>query len=146
MADSCKACDWIAKAETKSNLVWANELWILRHSAPPAPALGWLTLHSRRHISGAIEFTDAEAADFGGLVKDISQALVDATGALRVYFASMSEGTPHFHVHFVPRYEGGPKGWDAFADMARARDGLTNVDESKVPGVIAFVRDRLEKR
>src|SRR5258706_11879811 len=96
--ESCKACDWIAKAQSKPNFVWANDLWVLRHSAAPYPALGWMTMHSRRHISGAVAFNDAEVAEFGQVMKAISQAQVDATGAQRVYLGSLSEGTPHFHV------------------------------------------------
>lgn len=141
--DSCKACDWIEKAKSKPNLIWANERWVLRHSAAPYPALGWMTMHSRRHIPGAIAFNDAEAKEFGDVIRKVSQAQVDATGAVRVYLGSLSEGTPHFHVHLVPRYEGGPKSWDAFNDLARAREGLTVVDAARVEEVISQVGAQL---
>ena len=140
---TCKACDWIAKAQSKDNFVWANDRWVLRHSAAPYPALGWMTMHSRRHIPGAVGFLEDEAREFGEVVQAVSQAQIDATGAERVYLGSLSEGTPHFHVHFVPRYEGGPKGWDAFADLARAREGLTNVDADRVEEVMMRVASQL---
>jgi diadenosine tetraphosphate (Ap4A) HIT family hydrolase len=146
VAADCKACERVAKAgPNDASLVWMNELWMLRHSAAPYPTLGWMTLHSRRHIPGVVGFTDAEAADFGRVLKHISQALIDATGAQRVYLGSLSEGTPHFHVHLVPRYAEGPSGWDAFGDLDRARKGLTTVDAGRVGEVISVVGERLTK-
>ena len=144
--EDCKACKWIAKEDEKSNLVWSNENWVLRHSAAPYPALGWMTMHSRRHIPGVVALTDTESAELGKVLKEVSQAQIDATGALRVYIGSLSEGTPHFHLHLVPRFEGGPKGWDAFADLQRARDGLTDVDAEKVEKVIDAVGAQLKQR
>jgi len=142
----CKACLRVTKAgPNDSSLVWMNDRWMLRHTGAPYAALGWMTLHSKRHIPGAIGFTDDEAAEFGKVVKDVSQALIDATGAERVYLGSLSEGTPHFHVHFVPRYTDGPSSWDAFGDLARARKGLTNVDEARVIEVIRDVGAQLKK-
>lgn len=144
-AADCKACERVAKAgPDDASLVWMNDLWMLRHTGAPYAALGWMTMHARRHIPNATGFDDAEAADFGRAVKNVSQALVDATGAERVYLGSLSEGTPHFHVHFVPRYADGPSSWDAFADLARARKGLTDVDAGRVREVIAEVGARLE--
>lgn len=141
---NCKACVSIAKLSAEDpNLVWQNDLWVLRHNSKPYAALGWMTLHSRRHTPGVTHFTDAELADFGPTLKKVSQALIDATGALRVYVGSLSEATPHFHAHLVPRYEGGPKGWDAFGDLERARQGLTNVDDAEVSRVIAEVAKAL---
>ena len=142
----CKACVRVAKAGPDDpSLVWMNDLWMVRHTGAPYAALGWMTMHSRRHIPGAIGFNDAEAADFGRAVKHLSQALIDVTGAERVYLGSLSEGTPHFHVHFVPRYTDGPSSWDAFADLARARKGLTNVDAGRVAAVIREVGERLAR-
>ncbi|MES2291107.1 MAG: hypothetical protein V4530_15370 [Pseudomonadota bacterium] len=143
-ADDCKACERVAKAgPNDASLVWMNDLWMLRHTGAPYAALGWMTMHARRHIPGAIAFNDDEASEFGRAVKNVSQALIDATGAERVYLGSLSEGTPHFHVHFVPRYTDGPSSWDAFADLARARKGLTNVDAGRVAEVIKAVGAQL---
>lgn len=142
----CKACVRVTKAgPADASLVWMDDKWMLRHTGAPYAALGWMTLHAKRHIPGAIGFNDAEAADFGRVVKHVSQALIDATGAERVYLGSLSEGTPHFHVHFVPRYSDGPSSWDAFADLARARKGLTNVDADRVAEVIRDVGKQLTK-
>lgn len=142
----CKACAAIANAANSPLLVYADELWVLRHSGSPYPAVGWMTLHARRHVANAAYFNDGEAADFGLIVRRISQALQEATGALRIYFASLSEATPHFHCHFVPRYEHGPKQWKAFDDLARARDGMIEVDAARVQEVIRTVAAALAAR
>ena len=144
--EECKACKSIARAEGSSTFVYANDLWVLRHSGSPYPAVGWMTMHSRRHVANAAYFNDEETADFGPMVRRVSQALLEATGALRIYFASLSEATPHFHIHFVPRYEGGPKQWKAFDDLARAREGLVEVDPARVEQVIKTVGEILAAR
>ena len=136
---SCKACTEIAKSASDPMLVWQDDLWVLRHNSKPYAALGWMTLHTKRHAPNVTYFTEAELADFGPILQKISRALIAATGALRVYIGSLSEATPHFHAHLVPRYEGGPKGWDAFGDLERARQGLTSVDDAEVTRVVAAV-------
>jgi diadenosine tetraphosphate (Ap4A) HIT family hydrolase len=138
----CKACLALANPAV-SNLVWQNELWTLRHTGAPYAELGWMTLHSRRHAPAITQLTDAELRDFGPTAKLICEAITAATGALRVYVATLTESTPHFHAHFAPRYEGGPKGWETFA--LKTKPGSRNVAESDVARVIAEVGQRLRK-
>src|SRR5260370_39618445 len=115
----CKACQSIAAAETSPSLVYANDLWVLRHSGKPYPALGWMTMHSRRHCTALTELSDREAASLGPTLRHGSQGIKDKTGALRIYIASLTEATPHFHLHLVPRFEGAPSQWPPVNDLAR---------------------------
>lgn len=138
--ESCKACSAIA-ASGGSLRVWENELWVLKHTGAPYAELGWMTMHSRRHVPAFTELTDQELADFGRTVKRVQDALVKATGALRVYFVSMTEATPHVHAHFVPRYADGPKGWDTWA--LKTRPGARNVSDEDVRRVIRSVAETL---
>jgi diadenosine tetraphosphate (Ap4A) HIT family hydrolase len=138
----CRACQTIAISDAPLR-VWQNDLWVLKHTAPPYAELGWLTLHSRRHATNFADLTEAEAADFGLTVQRIQKALVAATGALRVYFVSMSEGTPHFHTHFVPRYAGGPKSWDAW--LLKTKPGSRGVTDEEVRRVITEVGHSLNR-
>jgi diadenosine tetraphosphate (Ap4A) HIT family hydrolase len=78
--------------------------------------------------------TDGEAASAGPFLRRLSQAIIDALGAERVYVTVWVDAPPH-HMHFVvwPRYPGEPKAaqlqakrreegmadWDAMADAAR---------------------------
>lgn len=132
----CKACRSIANPNTP-NVVWQNELWVLKHTGAPYAELGWMTLHSRRHVPAFTLLTDEELADFGPTAKKISEAIVAATGALRVYIATLTESTPHVHAHFAPRYADGPKGWDTI--LLKAKPGSRNVSDDAVKAVIEKV-------
>lgn len=138
----CKACRAIANPNTP-NVVWQNDLWILKHTGAPYAELGWMTMHSKRHAPAFTELTDEELADFGPTAKKISQAIIEATGALRVYIATLTESTPHVHAHFAPRYKDSPKGWDTF--MLKAKPGSRNVSDEQVKAVIEKVGQLLRK-
>ena len=88
----CKACRANAQ-DPDCRLVWRNHLWVLRHTKPPYAALGWMTLHSRRHAPAFTLLSAEELADLGPTLARISVAIIEATGAARVYFASMTEMT-----------------------------------------------------
>lgn len=142
---SCKACVANTRLAHDSHLVWHNELWVLRHTKPPYAALGWMTLHSRRHAPAFTQMTSAELSDLGPTIARISEAIIDATGALRVYIASMTETTPHFHAHLVPRYEGGPKGWETFKLKEQAKVSPPDISDEAVQDVIGKVATRLAR-
>jgi diadenosine tetraphosphate (Ap4A) HIT family hydrolase len=145
MTDStpdCKACRAIANPAIP-NLVWQNERWLLRHTGAPYAELGWMTLHSRRHVPALTLLNDEELADFGPTAKRICEAIIASTGALRVYVSTLTESTPHFHAHFAPRYVGGPKGWDTI--LLKAKPGSRNVAEADVARVIKEVGQLLQR-
>ena len=100
-----------------------SELWVLRHHPDPAPLPGWLLLDSLRHCSGPVDFTEAEAADWGGAVRDASGLVKQITGCERVYAIAFGEGAQHLHLHLIPRHLNDPasKAW-AVADLYRAMD------------------------
>ena len=100
-----------------------SELWVLRHHPDPAPLPGWLLLDSLRHCSGPVDFTAAEAADWGGAVRDASGLVKQITGCERVYAIAFGEGAQHLHLHLIPRHLNDPasKAW-AVADLYRAMD------------------------
>lgn len=139
-APGCKACKAIVQKDAPLR-VWESDLWVLKHTAAPYAELGWMTMHSRRHVTNFTELSDAEAADFGRTVKRVQRALVKATGALRVYFVCMTESTPHVHAHFVPRYADGPKGWNAW--LLKTTPGSRNVSDAEVRRVIDEVGQEL---
>ncbi|ODT67035.1 MAG: hypothetical protein ABS75_26020 [Pelagibacterium sp. SCN 63-23] len=136
----CKACRANAR-DADPYLVWRNDLWVLRHTRPPYAALGWMTLHSQRHAASFTALPAAELADLGPTLARISTAIIAATGALRVYLASMTEMTPHFHAHLVPRYTDGPKGWETFKLKQQAAS--STVADADVHAVMEAVRASL---
>jgi diadenosine tetraphosphate (Ap4A) HIT family hydrolase len=141
----CKACRANAQA-VETHLVWRNNLWVLRHTKPPYAALGWMTLHSQRHAPAFTQLSPDELADLGPTIALISQAIIDTTGALRVYLASMTEVTPHFHAHLVPRYAGGPEGWEAYKLKEQAKVSPPDVSDVAVAEVIEGVAARMVGR
>jgi diadenosine tetraphosphate (Ap4A) HIT family hydrolase len=119
---ACTVCGWEATPRVAPELVVAEStLWIVRHHLHPAPLPGWLLLVSRRHVQGAAGFHDREAVDFGQALRDVCDAVVRTTGALRAYAIAFGEGSPHLHVHVVPRREDRPEtaAWKV-ADWYRA--------------------------
>src|SRR3990167_2432602 len=58
------------------------------------------------HIIGFDEFTDEEAAEFIGLVREIRRAQRQVLGIETVYFIQEENNIgSHFHLWFLPRYE-----------------------------------------
>ena len=100
-----------------------SELWVLRHHPDPAPLPGWLLLDSRRHCSGPVDFTAAEASDWGCAVRDASDLVKQISGCERVYAIAFGEGAQHLHLHLIPRHLNEPasKAW-AVADLYRDMD------------------------
>jgi diadenosine tetraphosphate (Ap4A) HIT family hydrolase len=89
---TCKACVGNTNA-TDSHEVWRGGLWVLRHTKPPYATLGWMTLHTLRHAPAFTLLSPQELTDLGPTIARISAAIIAATGALRVYIASMTEMT-----------------------------------------------------
>src|ERR1700761_5421683 len=98
--------------------------------------LGHLLVEPRRHAPGLADLTDAEAERVGWWCSRASRALRDVAGAEHVYAAVIGDGTPHLHVHLLPRYPGTPREywWDRVDDWPDARRG-------RVPEITALVRD-----
>jgi diadenosine tetraphosphate (Ap4A) HIT family hydrolase len=105
-----------------------------------------MMLLSRRHVAGPAQFDDREAADFGITLRRASGALLQASGALRIYLAAMGESHPHFHCHLVPRMAETPNGvkaWGLFDLQRAAGAGEVRVDEAEVVRISAEVVRRL---
>ena len=137
------------EAEIPGGVIWENDLWFVRHIAPPYPLAGWTMFHTQRHVQGPAHFTDAEAAKFGPVLRHVSRALEQATGALRLYTVAFGESTPHMHAHLIPRYEKMPNNVVAFgvADIMRgvAKGEIPAADPAQVMSVIEKLRQALGK-
>jgi diadenosine tetraphosphate (Ap4A) HIT family hydrolase len=100
---NCEICEReSADVEPPGGWVLRTDLW----SACVAPGFdvpGWLFLELRRHAEGPMGMDDAEAAELGGLVRDLTAAVQSTLAAERVYVLAFGEVFPHFHVVLVPR-------------------------------------------
>ena len=122
--DNCAICQLHLDPHAQERYeIQRSELWVLRHHPDPAPLPGWLLLDSLRHSSGPVDFTVAEASDWGNAVRDASDLVKKITGCERVYAIAFGEGAQHLHLHLIPRHldEPASKAW-AVADLYRAMD------------------------
>src|SRR5215212_3627984 len=132
--------------EVPHGILYQDDLWVVRHSAPPYGVAGWLTLQTRRHCPEPASFSDAEARSFGPTLRYFEGVLREITGALRIYTVAMGESFPHFHGHMVPRYAQTPndaKAWGIFDLSRQAAEGSVTVDEAAVKRIVEAFRARV---
>ena len=55
-----------------------------------------MMIQTQRHAACIAFFNDAEALSFGPILRHLQKVLLEITGALRSYTASMNESAPHF--------------------------------------------------
>jgi diadenosine tetraphosphate (Ap4A) HIT family hydrolase len=82
---------------------YEDKHWKVCHFPADQSVLGRIVLESKRHFLDFAEMTEEEAASYGGVIKLLYAALKQVTEAERVYQLITIDGTPHFHVHFIPR-------------------------------------------
>ena len=85
--------------------IYRSSLWVLRHHPDPAPLKGWLLLDSTRHVSGALDFNQAEASSWGFAISSSSKLVKKITNCSRVYLIGFGEGARHQHIHLIPHFE-----------------------------------------
>jgi histidine triad (HIT) family protein len=86
--------------------------------------LGHLLVVTRRHVARLGDLSETESAAIGTAATRLARALTD-TGADWVYSAVIGTGTPHFHLHLLPRYPETPRDvpWHAIDEWEGARLG-----------------------
>lgn len=136
----CKICRGVADGSASSkSWLYRDDVWVVRAS-PPSAVAGWMQLQTRRHATDVSQFNDTEAATFGTMLRRVQKALLEATGAERIYTASLCEGTRHFHVHLVPKYTHMPAnatGFKAFDLLGKLRAGaIEPADESQTRAIL----------
>jgi diadenosine tetraphosphate (Ap4A) HIT family hydrolase len=93
-----------------------DEHWFADHCLGPFP-VGSFVLSTKEHRGSLWEMTAQESASLGPALRRLSEAMVNALGAERVYLGMWVDAPPH-HLHFVlePRHPesdeaGGVRGW-----------------------------------
>lgn len=127
-------------------LLYQDDLWVVRHSAPPYGVAGWLTVQTRRHVAEPADFSDAETRSLGPMLRYFEGTLREITGALRIYTAAMGESFPHCHCHMVPRYRetpNGAKAWAVFDLSRQAAEGTITVDAADVARICEAFKARV---
>ncbi len=91
----CALCDWIA-GEPPGGWLLEGPHFVLG-IAPDFEVPGWYFLAMRRHGEGPMSMNPEEAAAYGPLLVQVTQAVRDAMGAERVYVVAYGELYPHWH-------------------------------------------------
>lgn len=144
---TCPICALQASPAHRAELeLGRSALWLLRHHPLPAPLPGWLLLDARRHLSGPLAFSDAEAASWGLAVRAASLLVQQLSGCERVYAIAFGEGAPHLHLHLIPRHVDDPASaawWVADLYRAVERGERPAADPVAVAAFVARGRDLL---
>lgn len=148
--ENCAICQLHADPAARERYeIRRSELWVLRHHPDPSPLPGWLLLDSLRHCSGPLDFSDAEASDWGSAVRDASRLVKEISGCERVYAIAFGEGAQHLHLHLIPRHldEPASKAW-AVADLYRRMDSgeRAAADSAVVMSLVKRCRSLLSTR
>ncbi|EHR01071.1 HIT family protein [Bradyrhizobium sp. WSM471] len=128
-------------------IIYEDDLWLVHHLMPGRGVPGWMMVQTQRHVAGIAFFNDAEALSFGPTFRHLQKVLLDVTGALRIYTASMNESVPHFHCHLVPRYGTMPKnaqGFEIFDLFRASAAGEIQVDADAVKSLTDRYREALK--
>lgn len=147
MADDCYSCAMNAQLDSLSarEAILVEGVWRVAHAFDSALA-GWLVVVPLRHVGALDELTAAEVAPLGSLLRRLSAALREVTGATKSYFMffAEAEGFAHLHIHVVPRMptftpdQLGPK---VFGFLGRPAD--ERVSEAEQDGIALELRARL---
>jgi len=143
----CSICSKLADPHREA--VFENELWHVRPIDPPSGVAGWMLMVARRHVAGPAQLDAREARSFGPTWCHLQRVLLDVTGALRIYTASLGESVPHFHGHLVPRFAEmpkGAKGWSVFDLERAARSGEITNDPSEVARITREFAEALRRQ
>ncbi len=82
--------------------------FLVGHAPLPMASVGTMIIESRRHFLDHGEITAAESAELGAILRRLFPVLKSVTGAHRLYYLSLMERLPHFHLWLVPKKNGGP--------------------------------------
>lgn len=133
-APACGVCALHARVGGPPLIAWTDGMWLVRHHAHPAPLAGWFLLDSVRCVRNAADFSDAEAAAFGPVLRRVSRSVREACAVPRTYTIMFGEGAPHLHAHIVPRDPSQPAtcAWgvaDLYRDVERGLRPPASHDE-----------------
>jgi ATP adenylyltransferase len=109
--DGCPFCVAPTREDAEGLIVHRGELcYVVMNLYPYNP--GHVLICPYRHVSGYVDLTDDETADFTALTKQALVALADSSAPMG-YNIGMNQGgvagagiTAHLHQHVVPRWGG----------------------------------------
>ena len=132
----CESCAYTSgEQRAPGGRVNENEYWLVEHVGSPW-VTGTMVVKTKVHREALWELTLDEAGSLGTTLQAVSQALVTALGAERVWLMMMVDAPPyHVHMLLLPRYPEGELPAETAAALAdaqrlvqQAADRLDQVD------------------
>ena len=102
MNKNCLACDILqGRRELPGGFIHQTESWSLESCVGPFP-VGTLLLKPVRHVLNFSHLTEGESAEFGPLLRRVTEAVLKETGCDQTYVCQWSHaGWEPVHIHFV---------------------------------------------
>ena len=98
----CRKQEGIEPPPTGGYIV-EGKYFFVEHAPLKMSHVGTAIIQSRRHLLDFGEMTSAESTEFGSIMRRLVPAVKAVTGAHRIYFLSVNEHAPHFHLWPVPK-------------------------------------------
>jgi diadenosine tetraphosphate (Ap4A) HIT family hydrolase len=91
------------EAPPSGGYVVEGKYFLVEHAPLKMSHVGTVIIQSRRHLLDFGEMTSAESTEFGSIMRGLVPAVKAVTGAPRVYYLSVNEQAPHFHLWLGPK-------------------------------------------
>jgi diadenosine tetraphosphate (Ap4A) HIT family hydrolase len=91
------------EAPPSGGYIVEGRYFLVEHAPLKMSHVGTVIIQSRRHLLDFGEMTLAESTEFGSIMRGLVPAVKAVTGAHRVYYLSVNEHAPHFHLWLVPK-------------------------------------------
>ena len=108
---------------------------------------GYTIVCPKRHVERfETELTDDEWRHLQDVVRRVARAVSDATGAIRMYLASLGspERNPHVHIHVCPCPPGTPFDRQQFAAMMWRDGEYLLLSDARLDELAAAIRANLD--
>jgi diadenosine tetraphosphate (Ap4A) HIT family hydrolase len=109
-AGTCPLCQF--NDDDRELVIYEDDHWIAYHSKE-TNILGYVVLKARRHLADLSQTDECAAAQYGKVLRRLTQAIREVTECARVYSFSLGESVPHYHLHMIPRTDAMPKAYRA---------------------------------
>lgn len=109
---------------------------------------GYTIVCPKRHVERfETDLTPQEWGHLLGVVQRIARAISEATGAIRMYLASLGspERNPHLHLHVCPCPEGTPFEQQQFAAMELREFRYLDLTDERLDDLAAAIRRALAR-
>jgi diadenosine tetraphosphate (Ap4A) HIT family hydrolase len=98
----CRKQEGIEAPPTGGYIV-EGKYFLAEHAPLKMSHVGTVIVQSRRHLLDFGEMTSAESTEFGSIMRRLVPAIKTVTETDRIYYLSVNEHAPHFHLWLVTK-------------------------------------------